>query len=129
MSAPILSRKPKLHFDTSASPSHVTFDDGKNQRRNFPWMHYIEGRCDYHEPDAIRVEIGEWLIVLRGHNLGPLFVAIEDKTLTRVRAFPEFSKERERESDSFVTEIRFGKPLPKMPGGSGGQISFDLAGS
>lgn len=26
--APIL-RKPKLHFDTAANPSHVTFDDGK----------------------------------------------------------------------------------------------------
>ena len=36
----ILRRKPKSYFDTAANPSHVTFDDGKEQRRNLLWLHY-----------------------------------------------------------------------------------------
>ncbi len=122
-------RKPKLHFDTAASPSHVTFDDGKNQRRNIPWSHYAEARWDYNEPETIRVDIGDWLIVLRGHNLGPLFVAIEEQALVRVRAIPDLAQEPDRESDTFVSELRFGRPPPKPLGGERpGQVEFDLPG-
>lgn len=121
-------RKPKLHFDTRTHPSHVTFDDGKDQRRNIPWSHYVEARWEYGEPDILKMEIGEWLVVIRGHNLGPLFLAIEDHTLLRVRAQPELGQDRERETDTFVTEIRFTEP---PVGGSkrGGQIEFDLGAS
>jgi len=31
-------RKPKLHFDSALRPDHVTFDDAKTERRNFPWV-------------------------------------------------------------------------------------------
>lgn len=105
-------RKPKEHFDTDAHPSHVTFDDGKNVRRNMPWLHYVEARWDYAEPDSIKVEIGDWVVFLSGHNLGPLFAAIENHTLARVRALPELAQDREREADTFVCEIRFVKPAP-----------------
>jgi hypothetical protein len=121
-------RKPKQHFDAVANASHVTFDDGKEQRRNIPWLHYVEARWEYAEPDTIKMEIGDWLVVISGHNLGPLFEAIEDQTLARVRAQPEWEQDREREIDTFVTEIRFMKP----PAGSAvkrrGQIEFDLPG-
>jgi hypothetical protein len=69
----ISQRKPKLHFDVAANPSHVTFDDGKEQRRNIPWLHYEQACWDYAEPDTIRMEIGDCVVVIRGQNLGPLF--------------------------------------------------------
>jgi hypothetical protein len=100
-------RKPKLYFDTMAQPSHVTFDDGVEQRRNLPWMNYVEARWDHPEPELIKIEIGESVVFLRGHNLGPLFSAIEEHILLRVRAQPGLQKEREHECDTFVSEIRF----------------------
>jgi len=122
-----LLRKPKLHFDTAANPSHVTFDDGKKHRRNIPWLHFGEADWDYAELDIIKIQIGDWLVVIRGHNLGPLFLAVEDHTLTRVRAQPGLEHEPERVIDTFATEIRFTEP-PK--GGLGakphGQIEFNL---
>ena len=102
-------RKPKLHFDVGANPSHVTFDDGKELRRNIPWLHYVEARWAYGEPDVLQMEIGDWLVILRGHNLAPLFLAIEDHTLLRVRAQPELAQDQEREADTFVIGLSFGK--------------------
>lgn len=103
-------RKPKLHFDTSAHASHVTFDDGKEIRRNIPWLHYVETRWAYGEPDILKIEIGGWLVVIRGHNLGPLFLAVEDHSLLRLRAQPELGQDRDREMDTFAIELRFSKP-------------------
>ena len=100
-------RKPRLHFETSDAPSHVTFDDGKEQRRNVPWLHYVVARWDYAEPDLIKIEIGDSVVMLRGHNLEALYHAIEDRSLAKVCAHPQFGRERERESDTFVVEIRF----------------------
>src|SRR4051812_8768163 len=103
-------RKPKLHFDTAAHASHVTFDDGREQRRNLPWHDYVEARWDYAEPDVIWMAIGEWIVVIRGHNLAPLFGAIEDRTLLRLRAQPKQEEDRQHELDTFAVEIRFAKP-------------------
>jgi hypothetical protein len=103
-------RKPKLYFDACANPSHVTFDDGKDQRRNLPWMHYVEARWDYAEPDTIKIEVGDWLVVVRGHNL----------------AQPELQADREHEADTFAVEIRFTKPLTCMERNRRGQIELDL---
>jgi len=55
--------------------------------------------------------------LLRGHNIGPLFVAIEGQTLICVRAIPELAQERDRESDTFVFDLSFGRPPPKPLGG------------
>lgn len=112
----IALRKPRECFDTTAHPSHVTFDDGKAVKCNLPWMHYVETRWLYHELDILRVEIGDWIVVIRGHNLAPLFVAIEEHTLLRVRAQPELAKDRERQIDSFAVEIRFERPAPGNSG-------------
>lgn len=100
-------RKPKLYFDTMAHPSHVTFDDGVEERRNLSWMNYVEARWTHSEPELIKIEIGERVVFLRGHNLGPLFAAIEEHTLLRVRAQPAMEADREHECDTFVSEIRF----------------------
>jgi hypothetical protein len=121
-------RKPKLYFDAAANPSHVTFDDGKEQRRNIPWLHYVEARWDYAEPDTIKMEIGDWLVIISGHNLAPVFLAIEDHTLMRLRAQPELGDDREREIDTFATEIRFTKPPAANGAKRRGQIEFDLGG-
>lgn len=122
-------RKPKLYFDTAVNPSHVTFDDGKDQRRNLPWMHYVEARWDYAEPDTIKMEIGDWVVFIRGHNLAPLFLAIEEHTLVRLRAQPELEQDREHEADTFAVEVRFVKP-PPGPGADKrrGQIELELGG-
>jgi hypothetical protein len=122
-------RKPKLHFDTTANPSHVTFDDGREQRRNIPWLHYAEARWDYGEPELIKIRIGECLVLLRGHNLGPLFASIGERTLQCVRAYPDLRDERERELDTYVWDIRFAKLPPKYAGLlNPGQIEFELGG-
>ena len=129
MTTPQILRKPKLHFDTEENPSHVTFDDGKDRRRNIPWLHYVEANWDYDEPDVIRLKIGEWLVVIRGNNLGPLYLAIEKRTLARVRAQPDMAEDREREMDTFVTSLRFTE-LPAGGIGAKGrkQIELDLGG-
>ena len=124
----ITFRKPKLLFDVIPNPNHVTFDDGKELRRNIPWLHYVEARWDHSELDTIKVEIGDWLIVISGQNLGPLFLAIEDRTLARIRAQPRLQEDREREFDTFATEIRFTKPPMKNLGRQPGQIELDLLG-
>jgi len=122
-----LLRKPKSHFDTAANPSHVTFDDGKEMRRNLPWLDYAEARWEYAERDTINLEIGDWLIVISGHNLGTLFQAIEDRTLMRLRAQPKLAQDQERLIDSFVTEIRFLKAPAEIFGAKRrGQIEFNL---
>jgi hypothetical protein len=122
----IVLRKPKLHFDVVANASHVTFDDGSQQRRNFPWVHYVETRWDYADLDTIKIVIADWIVVITGHNLGPLFEAIEDRTLTRVRAQPELKQDSERVIDTFATEIRFLQPPPGAPAKRVGQIEFNL---
>ena len=119
-------RKPRQHFDTAPRPQHVTFDDGRGQRRNFPWMRYAEARWDYDmEPDVIHVLIADWLVVIRGHNLGPLYLALEDQVLTRLCAQPKFEKENERVIDTFATEIRFVRPV-EAAGKRKGQTELDL---
>lgn len=108
-------RKVKDYFDTLVHPAHVTFDDGKNTRRNFQWMHYLESRWDYSEPGTIRVEIGECVITITGCRLGSLFRAIEEQTLFRVRAMPEFETAKEHDVDCFATAIIFAKATARHP--------------
>lgn len=124
----ITFRKPKLFFDVVANPSHVTFDDGKERRRNIPWQAYVEAQWDHAELETIKIEISDWLIVVSGQNLGPLFQAIEERTLARLRAQPRLREDRERELDTFATEIRFTKPPVRNVGKQRGQIEFDLGG-
>ena len=125
METPTL-RKPRQYFDTATRPSHVTFDDGANHRRNFPWMHYVEARWEYADPDAIKVLIGDLLIVVTGHNLAALFTALEDQTLSRIRAQSELAKDREHTADSFATDIRFLKAPESAP--RNGQMEIELGG-
>jgi len=111
------------HVDPIANK--VIFTDG----RELPWQHYVEARWEYGEPDLVKIEIGGWVVGIRGHNLGPLFLAMEDHTLTRVRAQPALDGDREREVDTFVIELRFTKPPAGGLGGKrGGQSEFDLGG-
>jgi hypothetical protein len=76
-------------------------------RRNLPWLRYAGSTWSYSDPDVIRVEIDEWLVVLGGHNLKPLFAKIEGHTLASIRPHPEWANTLDRERDSFVTSIRF----------------------
>ena len=113
MDQPVL-RKPRHCFDTAPRPSHVTFDDGTRQRRNFPWAHYLEARWEYPEPETIKLTIGDVLVVIVGHRIETLYKAIADHTLSWVCAHPEYAGDAERAADSFVTEIRF-LPAPAPP--------------
>lgn len=124
-----VQRKGRQYFDTVVSPSHVTFDDGKEQWRNFPWSLYVEARWEYAEPDFLCIEIGDHMIFLRGHNLGPLKQAIEEHTLLRVRSRPELEEDRANEPDSFVTGIVFRTAAPRPAKGTEGQqFEFNLMG-
>jgi hypothetical protein len=116
-------KKGRQFFDTAPRPSHVTFDDGRQRKRNFPWGHYVEARWDYEEPESIYVTIGNWLVVISGHNIASLYTAIEDHTLTRVGARPDLEDNAAHADDSFATEIRFVK-APES--GKRGQTEMDL---
>jgi hypothetical protein len=119
-------RRPKMHFDVAGSASHVTFDDGRSLRRNLPWIDFVEARWTYDTPDSIAVEIGGWLVEIRGHNLDPLFAAVEEQTLLRVRARPELDGDTGNLPDTFATAIQFSKvvvaPVPRRHG----QLEIDL---
>ena len=107
-------RKPKPYFDTAANPSHVTFDDGLDDCCSLPWMSFVQARRARSVPNTIQIQIGDFVIVITGQNLAPLFLAIEDRTLTRVCAHPEFRQDREREIDTFAVEIRFITAAPEL---------------
>ncbi len=113
-----------LHFDTADRASHVTFDDARDWRRNFPWMRYASAHWSHIEPDTARNEIGEWLVVVCGDNLGPLFTAIEDQTLKTVSAHPEWEHDRARETDTFATSIRFVRPVGMRGRSKGKDVSL-----
>lgn len=115
-------KKGRHCFDTTQRPTHVTFDDGR-RKRNLPWMHYVEARWDSDEPETVYVTIGNWLVVIVGHNIGPLYTAIEEHTLSRVRAHPEYSDDAAHADDSFAVEIRF---LKAPESGKRGQTELDL---
>ena len=127
MNPPNTLRKPKLHFETVDRPSHVTFDDGQRLCRILAWTQFSEARWEHDNPETIEIEIGEWLVALRGHNLGPLLLAIGGPTLALVRALPDLANDSERDQDTFVTAIQFARPLPTLPVRERpGQIEFDL---
>jgi len=107
-------KKPRQHFEVATHPSRVTFDDGKIER-SLPWISCGEVTRDSSDPDIIRVEIGDWIVVLRGYNLEPLFNALEEQSLVRLRAAPELAQNSERDSDSFVTQIRFMRAMALGP--------------
>jgi hypothetical protein len=121
-------RKPRMGFDTGRhqNANHVTFDDGAEIARNFPWTHFVEARWSRLEPDLIEVDIGEWSVAIRGHNLGPLFEAIEDQTLLRIRPRLEMQGPPDWTIDTFATEIRFRKTGPSLPVRRRGQAELDL---
>jgi hypothetical protein len=53
------------------------------------------------------MEIGEWQVVISGHNLEALFHAIESRKLVRICTHPEFADDPAHEVDAFATQIRF----------------------
>ncbi len=118
----MMIRKPRLFFETAVNPPHLTLDAGE-QKKNLPWLHYAETRWDAFEPDYLKIEIGEWLVLLRGYNLGPLFTAIEEHSLQRLRALPDLEQKPEHIHDTFVAEIRFVSKRGKATKSSGKSIS------
>jgi hypothetical protein len=120
-------RKPRLFFDEGAHPSGVTFDDGGRVRRNVPWSHFRCAEWDYEDPTLIRVEIGDWQVVISGHNLAGLFEAIESERLIRVQAHPEFAEDPAHEMDVFATSIRFiHLTSAATKGGGPAQLQFSI---
>ena len=132
MDTPSFRRKPKLWFDVAASPSHVTFDDGVKMRRNLPWCHFVQGSWDHDEPHLVRLTFTEWHIVLTGLALGPLFAAVEDRSLLRVAAQRTYEAAPNRDADTVITAISFIKPmaldLAPRRGGKKEQMDLNLAG-
>ncbi|MGC4073988.1 MAG: hypothetical protein QM760_16050 [Nibricoccus sp.] len=121
-------RKPKMHFDTTAQPPNVTFDDGKHVRRNLPWHDYVETRWDHATAAIIKIIIGDWRIELRGHNLAPLFQAIEDNSLARVKAQPALKEDAARVIDTFVTDVVFTRLSPGPELSNPNQEELNLGG-
>jgi len=96
-------RKPRQHFDTAPRPQHVTFDDGRGQRRNFPWMRYAEARWDYDmEPDVIHVLIADWLVVIRG------IISVRSISRSRIRCSRASARSRnsKRKANAGLTPSR-----------------------
>jgi hypothetical protein len=64
-------------------------------------------------------------VVIRGHPLEPIFLAIEEQTLMRIRAQPELAEDLSRETDTFATDIQFLRTAIKG-GKKNGQAELDL---
>lgn len=126
MSTPIVQRKPKHYFDTVANANHVTFDDGTVMKRNLPWLQFAEARWEYASLDEISIKIGEWVVVLKGNKLGPLFEAIEEHSLLRVRAMPLFEDDSDKDNDTYVSEILFKVQPSTIKSKPSGQTDFGL---
>ena len=126
MMEPRTLRRPVMHFDVGVGVSHVTFDDGKVLRRSLPWGDFVEARWEHAKPEVIEVEIGGWLVEIQGHNLNPLFAAIEERTLLRVCARTEPEPSPEHKLDTYVTEILFSKPAVAPVRRRHGQLEIDL---
>lgn len=121
------ARKARLLFETGTRPVHVTFDDGRGQRRNLSWQHYVETRWEYlASPDCLHITIGNWIVTILGHNLGPLFQVIEERSLLRLVAQPDLAERPEHAHDCFATGILFFQ-APAGGGGGDGQreIGFE----
>jgi hypothetical protein len=90
----------------------------------------VAGSDDFGEnPQQLggKSRVGDWLIVITGYNLAPLFVVLEEQTLLRVRAQPELKLDREKEADTFATAIRFLKaPIGNRTGKATGQSELGL---
>ena len=111
----------------------VTFDDGK-VRLNLPYHDYVESCWSYLDPDTVSVKIDKLVIVLRGHNLEPLFDALEEQSLKSVKVRPDLALDPKQEANSYVTEITF-LPFPSAPaanltkrGAKQGQLSLKPSG-
>jgi len=116
-------RRARTFFEEDTHPPAVTFDDGESSRRNIPWSHFQCAEWDYSDPTTIRVEIGDWLVVISGHNLETLFATIEAARLKRVRAHPEFADDPAHEADVFATNIRF---IHQVSASQGGQLRLPI---
>lgn len=63
---------------------------------------------------------GGWPTELTGHNLAPLYAALEDHSLARLRSQPTSHVSAEHEMDTFATSIRFfGAPNTSIRQGQG----------
>src|SRR5688572_10666977 len=100
-------RKPRTFFEVSPSPRSVTFDDGTHCKRNLPWVRFLEAVWDYSDPGTVQIEIGDWQVVICGHNLEQLFDAIATAQLESVRAHPEFADDPKHEDHAFATSISY----------------------
>ena len=130
------ARRVRQYFETELRPPvTVIFDDGKMERC-LPYAQFNEAYWPHRDRNTLNVEIGNWLVVLRGQNLAPLFEAISNHTLRRVdvlaQLLPGGSMGIE-EADTFVTEILFTVPPLKMTAaqvgkGGGGQLPLLIGG-
>ena len=118
----IVPRKPRMYFDASPRASHVTFDDGK-VRPNVPWTHYAKGEWNHDTPNTIKLTMGDFVVVIMGKNLGPLYAAIEERTLVRIHVEPDFANALDHAADTFATEIRFMKTGSST---SKGQLELEI---
>ena len=107
MNTSIIPRKPKLYFDTVANAHTMSFDDGSIHRRNYPWLQYAETRWERSDESTLLIKIGEVVVKLRGHNLGPLYAAIADHSFCQVKAMPAFENDPDKMMDTYVIEIEF----------------------
>jgi hypothetical protein len=118
--------KGRTFFDTGPHPEHVTFDDGRGDRRNFPWVRYSHTRWRYLvEPDVLNVIMADCLIVIVGKNLAPLYHAIETRTLARLCAQPTHQGNLVAAVDSYATEISFLRPVENLPAKGQSQLNLD----
>lgn len=126
-------RRSRNYFETAPRASTVTFDDGV-ARRNLPYHDFEDALWSYQEPDTITLKMGQWIIVIRGHNLEPLFKALADQSLQSVKAQPNLALDPTREVDSYATEITFLTPLaapaanPPKRGANDGQLHLKPQG-
>ena len=114
MEQPVL-RKPRNCFDTTPRPSHVTFDDGKHERRNFPWGHYVVARwssrlVNVHIED-MRAGVHEHLMFGEGEMEFPPIIAALTQNEYTGGVHVELSRHSHEAPAAAARAFRFLSPL------------------
>jgi hypothetical protein len=78
-----------------------------NEMRLFPYQHLVSASFLHGEGmEMLRLTFSSHDVEIAGHNLRPLFLALQDFAVKWVRLMPERYRTLEATDDGLITEIR-----------------------
>jgi hypothetical protein len=78
-----------------------------NEMRLFPYQHLVNASLiDKEGVETLRLAFSSHEVEIAGHNLRPLFLALQDFAVKWVRSMPERYHTLDAAADGLITEIR-----------------------